>query len=64
MAAQGRVAAAPPPPPQMYSHIKEEMARGHCIYIVCPFVETSDKMVGLGARRLGAVATPAFVRGP
>jgi ATP-dependent DNA helicase RecG len=28
----------------MYAHIREEMARGHGIYIVCPFVETSDKM--------------------
>jgi ATP-dependent DNA helicase RecG len=29
---------------QMYAHIREEMAKGHGIYIVCPFVEQSDKM--------------------
>lgn len=35
----------PPSTPQMYAHIREEMAKGHGIYIVCPFVEQSDKMV-------------------
>ena len=36
------------PHPQMYAHIREEMAQGHGIYIVCPFVEQSDKMVRRG----------------
>lgn len=29
----------------MYDHIRAEMAQGHGIYIVCPFVEESDKVV-------------------
>lgn len=29
---------------QMYDHIRAEMAQGHGIYIVCPFVEESDKV--------------------
>lgn len=30
----------------MYEHIRQETALGHLCYIVCPFVETSDKLVG------------------
>lgn len=41
------------PHPQMYAHIREEMAQGHGIYIVCPFVEQSDKMVRGGRRAAG-----------
>jgi hypothetical protein len=41
----------------MYEHIKREMAQGHGIYIVCPFVDTSDKMVTLPARQ--PVSQPA-----
>ena len=40
---------------QMYEHIRQEMARGHGIYIVCPFVEASDKQVR-GSRRLPPAA--------
>ncbi len=32
----------------MYEHIRGEMALGHRIYIVCPFVEESDKVVSRG----------------
>ncbi|KAL4452493.1 hypothetical protein ABPG75_008155 [Micractinium tetrahymenae] len=29
---------------RMYEHIRAEMALGHCIYIVCPFVDESEKV--------------------